>query len=151
MDEKLIADQKPETTYKVGYGKPPLEARFKPGNPGGPGAPRKRPITEEYDEVVRELLPEKERRALGLPPGTTWGRAIALSRARHALLKTGVADAKEMREAIEGKSTQRIELTAHREDRTPEFVVVYATPIPGLKEESKDIIDMVPTDGSGNE
>ena len=30
--------------YEVGYKKPPKQHRFKPGNPGGPGRPKKRTL-----------------------------------------------------------------------------------------------------------
>jgi hypothetical protein len=105
---------------------------FQVGNPGGPGRPRKRPISEAYDDLLRTQLPETERKALKLKPGVTWAEAIALSRARHALTRAGVESAREMREATEGKAVARFELGSG-EDRTPEFVVVYATAIPGGK------------------
>jgi hypothetical protein len=114
-----------------------------PWQPGervpGAGRPRKRPLSEAYDSLLRQPLPEAERKALGLPKGTTWAEAIAAARARHALRSSGVESAREMREAVEGKATQRFELMPG-EDRTPEFVVVYASPIPGLEK----VIDVVP-------
>ena len=108
--------------------KPPFQVGHAP-LPGA-GRPRKRPITEEYDDLVREPVPVEIARAMKLKPGTTWGRAMAIARAREALQAGGTPAAKEMREAIEGKATQRIELS-RSEERASEFVVVYATAIPG--------------------
>ncbi|HXH60341.1 MAG TPA: DUF5681 domain-containing protein, partial [Fimbriimonadaceae bacterium] len=41
--------------YKVGPGCPPKQHRFKPGNPGGPGRPRKLPTVQK---LVRMMLEE---------------------------------------------------------------------------------------------
>jgi hypothetical protein len=110
-----------------------LRPPWKPGErvPGA-GRPRKRPISEAYDELLRELLPEQERMALKLPKGTTWARAIALSRGRKALTRAGVLDAKEMREATEGRAMQRIEFGEGGSTQA-EFFVVYGSAIPGTK------------------
>jgi hypothetical protein len=145
MEEKLTAELEkpnPPLPEKVGYGKPPVSTRFQPGHAPFPGAgrPRKRPMTEEYDELLRETLPEKERKALQLPAGTTWARAMALARAREALTRGGTLAAKEITDRIEGKATQRIEAMVHTHGN--EFVVSYLTPIPQDKEEN--IIDVVP-------
>ncbi len=95
--------------------------------PRSPGRPRKRPMTEEYDELVREDLPEKERKALNLPPGTTWGRAMALARAREALTRGGTLAAKEIADRIEGKPTQRVEIHSP-EDRGWDVKVTFEMP-----------------------
>src|SRR5690349_2195648 len=96
---------------------------YKPGQSGNPaGRPRKRPLSEAYDNLLRELLPEQERKALKLPVGTTWAEAIASSRARHALTRAGVESARELREAVEGRATQRVELSP-TSDNGVEFVV----------------------------
>lgn len=109
------------------------EYAFKPGQSGNPnGRPRKRPITEEYEAVVNDVLPEKERKLLGLPEGTTWGRAIALGRAREALQRGGTLAAKEIREAIEGRATQRIEISSPA-DRGFEVNVRFEEPVAARK------------------
>jgi hypothetical protein len=101
---------------------------FKPGNPGGPGRPRKRPQSEAYDSVLQMELPMEVCRAMKLEKGSTWADAIAIAIARKAI--TGdVAAAKEMREAVEGKATQRIELTSP-EDKGFELHVTYEAGVP---------------------
>jgi hypothetical protein len=116
-----------------------LAQQFKPGVSGNPnGRPRKRPISEAYDDLLREPLPEEERRALKLAKGTTWAEAIALSRARHALMRSGVESAREMREAVEGKATQRFELSGEM-NRDAELIVVYASAVPQLPESKPEL------------
>jgi hypothetical protein len=96
------------------------------------GRPRKGPISEAYDNLLRARLPEKERKALGLKPGVTWAQAIAVALARHALTPSGVESAKELREAVEGRATQQVELP-DGVDRKTEFIVTYGTAIPSAK------------------
>jgi hypothetical protein len=111
---------------------------FKPGNPGGPGAPRKRPMSEANDDLLRMEIPEDMLRGLNmaviagvrkdmkiLKPGATWADAIAYGLVKKALLGE-VPAAKELRESVEGKSTQRIELISH-EDKQVELSVVFET------------------------
>ncbi len=74
---------------------------------------------------------EDVRRVMKLAKGSTWSDAIACSLARRAV-RGDVAAAKELRESVEGRSVQRVELS-RTEDGTPEFVVVYATQIPGAR------------------
>jgi hypothetical protein len=50
-----MSDDKP--SYKTGYGRPPLESRFKPGQSGNPkGRPKKR---LDYDDIFRHELLRK--------------------------------------------------------------------------------------------
>jgi Family of unknown function (DUF5681) len=92
-----------------------LRPPWKPGESGNPGGrPRKRPISQRYEEIVEVPLSERERKRLGLWQGATWGDAIALSQARAAV--NGRTDAaREIREAIEGKATQRVEMAGKEE------------------------------------
>jgi hypothetical protein len=61
-ERKEPTDQTPDDSYEVGYGKPPMQTRFKPGQSGNPrGRPRgtknlKTDLLEELDEkiVIRE-------------------------------------------------------------------------------------------------
>lgn len=117
-------------TQENGGRKAPTEAQiasqFKPGNPGGPGRPRKRPQSEAYDDLLRRKLPPEFAavlRQFGLPKDATWADAFAAALAREAL-KGNVIAVKEMREATEGKATQRIELLSH-EDKTVEISVTF--------------------------
>lgn len=104
----------PQANLNTSGLKPPWE----PGQSGNPsGRPRKRPVTDEYFQVLTEPVPEKIRLQINaqmgeeiLPTGATWGRAQALRRAMDALLKDGHPASKEMREAIEGKAPMRIEI-----------------------------------------
>jgi hypothetical protein len=81
--------------------------KWAPGQSGNPsGRPRRRPISDRYAEMVETLLPDDIRNAVGLPKGATYGDAIALGQARQAI--KGKPDAaREIREAIEGKTWQR--------------------------------------------
>jgi hypothetical protein len=121
-----------------------LRPPWKPGErvPGA-GRPRKRPISEAYDDLVRSIAPANVRTAMGLGKDATWADCIALGQARKAVRGDAVA-AKEVREGIEGKATQRFEFAAGDADsRLAEFVVVYATAVPGAVEDPK-IIDVAP-------
>lgn len=92
-------------------GKPENLKPWAPGQSGNPsGRPTKRPITERYQAVAEQLLPEDVRDALRLPKGASYGDAIALAQFR-AAIKGKTEAAREIREAIEGKSTQRFEAT----------------------------------------
>jgi len=67
---------------------------------------KKRPISDRYAELIELPLPESERRKHGLPEGATYGDALAVVMFNRAL--EGQPDAvREIRESIEGKSSQR--------------------------------------------
>ena len=84
--------------------------RWQSGGPSpNPGGRRKRPITRRYQALAERPLPEELRLKLKQPEGTTYGDVVALAILTKAM--TGdVSAAKEVREAIEGKSRQRLEL-----------------------------------------
>jgi hypothetical protein len=94
-----------------------LKEPWKPGESGNPnGRPRKRPMSEAYDDYLREPVPPAQLAAMkakGVPvkAGMTNADIIALAMGKAAVEGNTLA-AKEMREAVEGKSTQRIELTS---------------------------------------
>jgi hypothetical protein len=119
-----------------------VATQFKPGNPGGPGRPRRTPMTDAYREILESEFPKDLAKKMGLRIGSTWRDAIAAQAAKTALRMTesGNGARKEIREAIEGRARQRIEF-GEAGDRQAEFVVVYASPIPGDK-----IIDVTPED-----
>jgi hypothetical protein len=77
------------------------------GNPGG--RPKKRPISDRYHEFAEQVLEERTRIALGLPKGATNGDALTIQQFR-AGFKSNTPAAREIREAIEGKATQRLEI-----------------------------------------
>lgn len=96
--------------------------RFKKGQSGNPGGkPKKRPITDEYANLADQPLPEKLRQQLQtklgvkLAPGTTFSQSVAIRRYLEAMgykMETGgTKAAKEIRESMEGKAPQRIEIT----------------------------------------
>ena len=92
---------------------------FKEGEVHNPlGINRKRPITDEYFQTSASPLPESLRRKLNekigeeiLKPGATWTQANALRQFVEAVMKGQTPAAKEIREAIEGKSPQRLEIS----------------------------------------
>lgn len=77
----------------------------------GPGRPRKWPLTQRYKEILEERLPTAECKKLGLKGTATIGDAIAMKMASQAYKKGDVLATREIREAVEGKATQRIELS----------------------------------------
>ena len=73
-------DSSEDTPYKVGYGKPPKDTRFKPGTSGNPKGRKARGTT------VKARLQEKLHRLLKLSTGTTSTPLdIILDRAVHDL------------------------------------------------------------------
>lgn len=96
--------------------KPPI----RPGevrNPNGINS-LKCPITDHYWEVSEEVMPEglvrrfnKKCGASLLKPGDTWARAVAVRACFEAVLSCSVRAMREVREAIEGKAPQRLEIT----------------------------------------
>jgi hypothetical protein len=96
--------------------RPPWKEGDPSPNPGG--RLKKRPITDEYFQILGEPLPEILRLQINqmfgeelLRPGTTWARAGAFRRALDSLMEGGYLASKEMREAIEGKAPLRSEIT----------------------------------------
>jgi Family of unknown function (DUF5681) len=84
---------------------------FQPGQSGNPsGRPKRRPVSEAYSAGLSAELPTALRRQLNLPVGSTWAEAVAAGTIRSAV-KGNHAASRELREALEGKSTQRLELT----------------------------------------
>ena len=91
----------------------------KPGEVRNPqGINRKRPITDEYYARSQQPLPESLRRQINeklgeeiLPQGATWAQANALRRFLDTLMEGGQPSSKEIREAIEGKAPERLEIS----------------------------------------
>ena len=85
-----------------------LMPAWKPGQSGNlSGRPRTKPISDRYAYIAEQKLPESIQKKLKLEPGATYGDAVAL-RTFYAALEGDIAAAtREVREAIEGKSTIR--------------------------------------------
>jgi hypothetical protein len=96
--------------------KPPI----RPGEIRNPlGVNRKRPITDQYWESSAEPMPlvliRRCNRKCGvalLQPGDTWARGVAIRAQYEAVMQGVMRAAREMREAMEGKAPQRLEITA---------------------------------------
>jgi hypothetical protein len=111
------------------------EYNWKPGqpSPNPAGRPRKRPITEAYEKWMRAAVDPRDRAKFAekgyyLAADATNADAVAFAQGRKALAGDTLA-AKEMREAIEGRSKMRIEVNSMA---TPRLVVQYEPAI--LKE-----------------
>jgi len=81
-----------------------------PGQSGNPGGrPKKQPITERYAILAETPLDDRLLRTLKLPKGSTYADAAALGQFKAAIEgKTNAV--REIREALEGKSTSRVEV-----------------------------------------
>jgi hypothetical protein len=119
---------------------------FVKGVSGNPGGRPKKILSDRYAALMETKLPDELRIPLKLPPGSLWGDAIAVVSARTALKssETGVAQRKELREAMEGKSPVRFELHPF-DELGVEFVVTYA---PALKEKVLDVAPQLPAESS---
>src|SRR5881394_3598043 len=101
-----------------------VRTQFKPGHAGGPGRPKRTPISDAYREILATEFPKDLAKKMGLRIGSTWLDAIALQGARAALRTTdgGTAARKEIRESVEGKAPMRFEV---RQDGEIEFLVSF--------------------------
>jgi hypothetical protein len=154
-----------ECKEAVGYGHPPVASRFRPGRSGNPGGrPRKLVISERYLETSEKKLPKEIRLQIEgklkikLPKGITFGDALSQVTWMSALgcfeLGRGLMATKEIREAIEGKATQRTwvlqplvqqdgdELRKHILGKLVEISYkrhkLYNMPMPGLEKMASD-------------
>lgn len=67
-------------------------------------------MADRYAEGLEMALPEKVRRVMDMPKGSTWGDAIVLARMREAITRGGTFAAKEIADRVEGKATQRVDI-----------------------------------------
>jgi uncharacterized protein DUF5681 len=118
---------------------------WKPGESGNLlGRPKRRPISDRYEDRAETPLPEKERIKRRLARGATYADALALGQFNAAL--NGRTDAaREIREAIEGKAQQRLELANRRveihvkyDDPPSDTSVSETEQISGLTHKSRD-------------
>ena len=97
-------------------------ANLRPARPGEmrnpEGINRKRPITDHYWEASQEPMPmaliQRFNRKWGkgmLRARDTWARGVAVRAFCEAVFEGNIRAAKEIRESIEGKSPQRLEIT----------------------------------------
>jgi hypothetical protein len=119
-----------------------LRPPWKPGESGNPsGRPRRRPLSDAYGQCAERRLPEKIRRRLGLPEGTTFADALTQALFLSAI-NGNVPAARELREATEGRAEVRSKEPAGEVQLT----VVYET-TPRVKRPDPDNSG---SDGSGN-
>lgn len=130
MDDDIVGDAlTPQPLTPEERSKKNLRPPWKPGESGNlKGRPRKRPLSDRYEQLLETRLPVEIARALKLPPGSLWADAIAHVSARTALkgTETGILQRRELREAVEGKATQRIEF--HGEEQV-DIVVSFEQPL----------------------
>ena len=82
-----------------------------PGQSGNPsGRTKQRLLTECYETLIEQPLPEDLRLGMKLPEGAIWGDAIALGQAR-AAIKGKTDAAREIGDRLEGESRQRVEVS----------------------------------------
>lgn len=85
---------------------------WKPGQSGNPsGKGKRKPISDRYEKLADLPMPDDIRRKLKMPEGSTFGDAVAF-RIFLGAIKGAPAAARELREAIEGKAAQRIDVTS---------------------------------------
>lgn len=99
-----------------GYCDPPKETRFKPGNPGGPGAPKGGNLTAILRRFMEEVDPKTK---------TTYGERVVKALVKGAI-KGRPAATNQLWDRVEGKVTQPVSVEPPRP--TPEDVKA------GLKE-----------------
>src|SRR5882724_5696998 len=92
---------------------------YKPGQSGNPsGRPKKKPITDEYDEALRVGLPDEIRLQLGLPRGATMASAIARRMVIRAVdSRDAVNAAREIADRVEGKAAQSVTMKLEVTDK----------------------------------
>jgi hypothetical protein len=126
---------------------------WKPGiapNPGG--RPKKRPITERYSLVAEAPVPERARKALNrqwgslgieLQMGATWGDVMAMAAFLEGIkTKNGTLARKDIREALEGKAPQRVEIVNPMEKKTELVVSFKRASVNNPRAEAQDQLEV---------
>ena len=101
-----------------------LAPQFKAGEVHNPeGKNGRRPITDEYFLIAEAPLPETVRRKINtllggeyLPQGITFAKSLSIRMYLEGVLTGSVSAATEVREAMEGRATTRLEFVG-RNDR----------------------------------
>ena len=124
----------------------PLPAGMKPWGPDNPppkspGRPPKRPVSAAYEAWLRmpidsERLAKFKADGITFRKGATNADVMAFSMGQKAI-RGDVAAAKEIREGVQGKAPQEITVNS---DRQSEFIVMYATPIPGSRDAGQSVV-----------
>jgi Family of unknown function (DUF5681) len=107
--QKTKTTRTPEENATAAWLKP---YHFKPGQCANPGGrPKKKPISDRYAEQIEVEAPREIAEQLGLPPHATMGDVIARRMAIRAInSRSAVEASREMREAVEGKAPQALDL-----------------------------------------
>src|SRR6185437_2454071 len=83
--------------------------RWKPGQSGNPGGrPKRRLITDLYEQQLDRRRPESVRLKLGLKQNATYGHALAYRQVQMAILGETAA-AREITDRVEGRAVARTE------------------------------------------
>lgn len=108
---------------------PNLRAPWKPGESGNPaGRPKKRPITELYEEILAD--PKNRARLKKQIIATITRKGMA-----------GVLERREMKESIEGKVTQPVEISGTVNSMTDEELLQRLEKLFGLTGENAQPVD----------
>src|SRR5579859_3297836 len=91
---------------------PNKSTQFQPGNPGGPGRPRKRPITER---LIEQLAATKYDGWI-LEPGETVADLVAQQWIRLVITEQDVTALRELLARLEGRVPLKIQADAGEED-----------------------------------
>ncbi len=106
-----MANKKPHGNAGKGN-KSNLRPPWKPGESGNPsGRPKRRPITDCYIRMADQEMPPDMCTQLGMKRGSSFADALARGQFIKAI-KGEAKNASEIREAIEGKATQPIAVSA---------------------------------------
>jgi hypothetical protein len=131
-------------------------ANLKPAQPGevrNPLGIGRKTYSLEYHAVSQEPIPEAVRLALNkkfgadlIQEGDSWARANALSMHYESVCRGMTAAAQEIREAVEGRATQRIEMAGAdgAAAEHPTFSVVFTEELGG----DKTPLELGPADGT---
>jgi hypothetical protein len=144
-----MANKKPHGKGRRGN-KANLRPPWKPGQSGNPsGRPKRRPITDGYGEMAREKMPPELCKQLRMKPGSTFAQAVARALFIKAM-KGDVRSATEIRQAIEGSTTQRLKNEMVDKQRTLEEILEASYRVEGSGENAESFATDVSDTNSFN-